>query len=454
MPRVSINYVCSSCGFQSPKWYGRCPECGEWNTLSEQIDETNSRKSRGALIEPASAVRLSEVEPEKVGRFSSGLTELDRTLGGGFVPGSLLLMAGEPGIGKSTLPLSVADNVAGSFGPVLYVSGEESVGQVKIRADRLGVRSPDLYFACERDIDRILELCNQLNPSFLVIDSIQTCEDASVQSLPGSSAQIRACAAGFHEYAKTKNVTCVLVGHTVKTGDIAGPRLLEHLVDTVLYFEGDLGQFYRIVRAKKNRFGATDEVAVFRMGESGLLEIKNPSEFFLSERVEDRSGCCVWAGLQGIKPVLMEVEALVTPCTYGGASRITGEIDYQKLLLIAAVLEKKMCLGLDKMDIFLKIAGGAKVNEPGIDLPCALAIVSSHYDIPVKREVACCGEIGLTGEVRMVPRMEERVKEALRLGFTQVIVPRGFSEVDQSPNIIGVSTIEEAVRNALIVKTS
>lgn len=450
MPRFVVKYVCSACGFQSSQWYGRCPECGEWNTLEEQTEEKDKKRSSGATPKLLLPIVLAEVEPESVQRFSSGLDELNRALGGGFVPGSLLLIGGEPGIGKSTLLLSVADNVARFCGCALYVSGEESVGQVKIRADRLGISSKNLFFASERNIDSILELCYQLNPAFLVIDSIQTCEDPSVESLPGSSAQIRACAAKFHEYAKTNNVTCILVGHTVKTGEIAGPRLLEHLVDTVLYFEGDLGHFYRIIRARKNRFGATDEVAVFRMGEQGLTEIKNPSEFFLSERTEDRSGCCVAACLQGVKPVLMEVEALVTPCAYGAPSRITGEVDYQKLLLISAVIAKKMALGLDKMDVFLKIAGGARVNEPGIDLPCAVAIVSSYYDVPVRRDVACCGEIGLTGEVRMVPRMEERVKEALRLGFSQVIVPKSFSENNGSRNIIGVSTIEEAVRNALV----
>jgi len=449
MPQLTHKYVCSACGFQSLRWYGRCPECGQWNTLDEEIQESKKPRAGRKSVERANPVILSMASPEVVRRFSSGLEEFDRTLGGGFVPGSLLLLGGEPGIGKSTLLLSVADNVAASHGRSLYISGEESLGQVKIRADRLGIQSKELYFAAERDIDGILDICAEVKPGFLVIDSIQTCQDKALESLPGTPAQIRSCANRLHEYAKGENVTIILVGHTVKTGDLAGPRLLEHLVDTVLYFEGDLSHLYRIIRARKNRFGATDEVAVFRMGGKGLLEIKNPSEFFLSERLEDRSGCCVSACLQGNKPVLMEVQALVTPCVYGSPRRVAGEIDYQKMLLVAAVMSKKMVSGLDKMDIFVKIAGGARVSEPGIDLACGIALVSSYLDVPVKADVACFGEIGLSGEVRMVPQMEERVKEALRLGFSTVIVPQGFAKGNSSANIIGVSTVEEGVRNAL-----
>ena len=393
---------------------------------------------------------LSAVAPEEVTRFSSGLPELDRVLGGGFVPGSVLLLGGEPGIGKSTLLLSVADKVASTTGRSLYISGEESLGQVKLRADRLNVSSGELYFAAERDIDAILEMCSQLKPGFLVVDSIQTCEDRCIDSLPGSPAQIRSCATKLQEYAKLENVTVILVGHTVKTGDLAGPRLLEHLVDTVLYFEGELSHLYRIIRARKNRFGATGEVAVFGMDDSGLREIRNPSEFFLSERLENRSGCCVAACVQGNRPVLVEVQSLVTPSQYGTPRRIVGEIDQQKLLLIAAVMSKYLVHGLDKMDVFVKVAGGIRVNEPGIDLACGIAMISSYYDIPVRHDVACFGEIGLSGEVRMVPRIEDRVKEALRLGFSRVLVPHGFIGNTTSPGIIGVSTVEEGVRNALV----
>ncbi|HHX10552.1 MAG TPA: DNA repair protein RadA [Firmicutes bacterium] len=450
MPPSASNgrFICSACGYQSSRWYGRCPECQEWNTLEEQVPAAGSKGTKqGAPVTP---VILSSVAPQEVKRFSSGLPELDRALGGGFVPGSLLHLGGEPGIGKSTLLLSVADKVSSSAGRSLYISGEESLGQVKIRADRLNVRSQDLYFAAERDIDAILQMCLELKPGFLVVDSIQTCEDRSIDSLPGSPAQIRACAVKLQEYAKLANVTVILVGHTVKTGDLAGPRLLEHLVDTVLYFEGELGHLYRIIRARKNRFGATDEVAVFGMGDSGLREIQNPSEFFLSERLENRSGCCVAACVQGNRPILVEVQSLVTPNLYGSARRIVGEIDQQKLLLIAAVMSKYLVQGLDKTDIFVKVAGGVKVSEPGIDLACGIAMVSSYYNIPVRHDVACFGEIGLSGEVRMVPRMEDRVKEASRLGFSRVLVPHGFSGSKVSPGVIGVSTVEDGVRNALV----
>ncbi len=450
MPPSSSKYICSACGYQSLRWYGRCPECGQWNTLDEHIVEKKPRARKRTTTARVTPVVLSSAAPETVERFSSGLAEFDRTLGGGFVPGSLLLLGGEPGIGKSTLLLSVADNVSCSFGRSLYISGEESLGQVKIRADRLNIESKELYFASERDIGQIFEICSEIEPKFLVIDSIQTCEDHSIESLPGSLAQIRACANRLQEYAKSENVTVILVGHTIKTGDLAGPRLLEHLVDTVLYFEGDSSHLYRIIRARKNRFGATNEVSVFRMTEKGLSEIKNPSEFFLSERIADRSGCCVSACVQGNKPVLVEVQALVTPCVYGTPRRVTGEIDYQKVLLTAAVISKHLVPGLDKMDVFVKIAGGAKVNEPGIDLACGIALVSSYYDIPVRHDVACFGEVGLSGEVRMVPRMEERVKEALRLGFKRVLVPQGFIDSSSPSNAIGVSTVEEGVRNALV----
>ncbi len=441
-------FVCSNCGYQSPRWYGRCPECGQWNSLEKQesVLKKQGRKAQSKVVKP---VILSKSVPQNMQRFSSGFAEFDRTIGGGFVPGSLMLLGGEPGIGKSTFLLSVANKTALSGGCSLYISGEESLSQVKLRADRLGVKCEDLYFASENNVDAIIHMCLQVKPKFLVVDSIQTCEDPSIDSLPGSPAQIRSCAVKFQEYAKSENVTTILAGHTVKSGDLAGPKLLEHLVDTVLYFEGQLSHLYRIIRARKNRFGATNEVAVFQMGKSGLVEIENPSEFFLSERIEDRPGCCVAACIQGNKPVLVEVQALVTPCLYGTPRRIAGETDRQKLLLIAAVTSKYVASQLDNMDIFVKVAGGARVSEPGIDLACAIAIVSSCYDIPVRRDIACFGEIGLSGEIRMVPRMEDRVKEALRLGFAKVLVPDRFMRDCKLSEITGASTVEEGIRNAL-----
>lgn len=446
----SSGFLCSACGYQSLRWYGRCPECGEWNTLEEQFTVKKMKGAKKSREDDGrKPVQLSRVAQADVQRFSSGFLELDRTLGGGFVPGSLLLLGGEPGIGKSTLLLSVADNVSSSKRPSLYISGEESLGQVKIRADRLGIESEHLYFASERNLEVIFRMCFENKPGFLVIDSIQTCGDPGLDSLPGSPAQIRSCAVKLQEYAKSEDVCVVLVGHSVKTGGLAGPRLLEHLVDTVLHFEGDLGHLYRIIRAGKNRFGATDEVSVFKMGDKGLLEIRNPSEFFLSERLENRPGCCVAACVQGNKPILVEVQALATPCLFGTPRRASGEIDHHRLLLIAAVISKYLIPGMDKMDVFVKIAGGAKINEPGIDLACAIAMVSSYYGVPTWHNAVCFGEIGLSGEIRMVPRAEDRVKEALRLGFERVLVPHGFATGSLMRGLMGVSTVEEGVRNAL-----
>jgi len=451
MPRPVSRFVCSVCGFQSPRWYGRCPQCGEWNTLVEEIERLPQKSNYTQKRTRAEAIVLSMAPKEKIVRFSSGIAEFDRVLGGGFVPGSLILLGGEPGVGKSTLLLSASDAVSDSYGRTLYVSGEESLAQVKMRAERLGISSKELYFLSERSIDAILAVCSEIKPRFVVVDSIQTCEDADILSLPGSPTQVRACATRLQSFAKEKNVTVVIVGHTVKSGGIAGPRLLEHLVDVVLYFEGDVDNVYRIVRVRKNRFGPSNEACVFRMEPNGLMEIENPSEMFLSERKPNRSGCCVSACLTGNKPVCVEVQALVTTPLYGGPRRVASEIDYQRVLLIIAVLSKKMISGLDGKDAFLKVAGGVKIDEPGIDLACAIALVSSYYDIPVQDEIACFGELGLSGEIRTVPRMEERVKEALRIGFKRVLVPQPFAQkCEVASNIAGVSSVEDAVRNALV----
>ncbi len=402
-------------------------------------------------IPPAKPVVLRQVPAEDVFRFTSGMSELDRVLGGGFVPGSMVLLGGEPGIGKSTLLLSVADKVSGSLGAVLYTSGEESSGQVKMRSDRLGLDSPRLYFASEQNVDRVLTLCQELRPRLLIIDSIQTCEDSSVASLPGSPTQVRSCATKLLQYAKGRGLTVVMVGHTVKAGGIAGPRLLEHLVDCVLYFEGDTDHLYRIVRAQKNRFGATNEIAVFQMEDKGLTEVSDPSGIFLSERHEGNVGSCVAASLKGNRPICLEVQALVAASVYGAPRRVTSEIDHQRVSLILAVLARKLASALDSRDAFLKIAGGIRVDEPGIDLACCIALMSSYYDMPVRPGLACCGEIGLSGEVRMVSRMEDRAKEALRTGFATVLLPAGFLKSHKaSPNVVGVSTIKEAVQKALV----
>jgi len=395
-------------------------------------------------------VVLSKVPSEDILRFGSGMAEFDRVLGGGLVPGSVILLAGEPGIGKSTLLLSVADKVAKTQGKVLYTSGEESQGQVRMRAHRLGVASDNLYFSALLDVDAILSACQDLSPKLLIVDSIQTCEDTSVASLPGGPTQVRTCATKLQQYAKDRGVAVIMVGHTVKAGGIAGPRLLEHLVDTVLYFEGDQNHLYRIVRAQKNRFGPTNEVSVFQMEETGLAEVPNPSELFLSERDVRNIGSCVGVCLKGNQAICLEVQALVATSVYGAPRRVTSEIEHGKAALVLAVLSKRLANALDNKDAFLKVAGGIRIDEPGIDLPSAIAVMSSYLDIPVKPGLCCFGEIGLSGEVRMVARMEDRMKEALRVGFTEVMVPAGFLRRHKGgQNVMGVSTVEEAVRNAL-----
>jgi DNA repair protein RadA/Sms len=448
MPRASSRFVCSSCGYETPRWYGKCPQCGEWNTFTEEVERPLIKSREGRA--KSSPVILSKVPVQDVTRFLSGMPEFDRVLGGGFVPGSVILLAGEPGIGKSTLLLTVSDTVAKSHGRVLYTSGEESQSQVRMRADRLGVLSENLYFSAEQDVDSILDMCSDIKPEVLVIDSIQTCQDESVTSLPGGPTQVRSCATKVQQYAKENNVTVVMVGHTVKAGGIAGPRLLEHLVDTVLYFEGDSNHLYRIVRAQKNRFGPTNEVAVFQMEDRGIVEIPNPSEIFLSERNEENVGSCVGVCLKGNQAMCLEVQALVAPCVYGAPRRVTSEIDHQRASLILAVLAKKLASQLENKDAYVKVAGGIRIDEPGIDLAAGIAIMSSFYELPVRPNLACFGEIGLSGEVRMVPRMDDRVREAQRVGFAEILVPKAYLKRHRgAANVKGVSTVKEAVQNAL-----
>jgi DNA repair protein RadA/Sms len=455
MARVSSKYVCSSCGFQTPTWYGRCPQCQEWNSMVEEVEKSRyeTSKDRKNLDARAEAIALVKIKEDSNQRFSSGMAELDRVLGGGIVPGSVILLGGEPGIGKSTLLLTASRNIAKNVGPVLYTSGEESGNQVKLRANRINVDSERLMFAATSDVDTILQLSEEIRPNLLVVDSIQTCEDTSINSMPGAPTQVRATATKIQQHAKALGIAVVMVGHTVKTGGIAGPRLLEHLVDTVLYFEGDSNHLYRIIRAQKNRFGATNEVAVFQMEDRGIVEVSNPSEIFLSERDAHNIGSAVGACLKGNRPMCVEVQALVATSTYGAPRCVTSEIDYQRAIMILAVLSKRLGTGLENRDAFVKIAGGIRVDEPGVDLPCAIALASSYYEVPVRPNTVCFGEIGLSGDIRMVARMEERVREALRIGFTNIIVPKAFEKTWRGPEKIkGVSSIEEAVRSALMIK--
>lgn len=439
-------FVCSSCGFRSAKWYGKCPECGEWNSLLEEEKRSRPEPNR---YRDAAPVALTALPEHPVERFRSGFDEFDRVLGGGFVPGSLVLIGGEPGVGKSTLLLKCADMVSRSGRKVLYSSGEESLPQVAIRSRRLGVKSEGLFFLGTQNVDEIIEWARKTDPCLVIVDSIQTAEDESLPSLPGSPPQIRACATKLLEFAKENDVTVVLVGHTVKTGDIAGPRLLEHLVDTVLYFEGEKTSLHRIIRAQKNRFGPAYEVCVFRMEEDGLEEVRNPSQEFLSERNPQNPGSCVSVCLSGTQPICIEVEALVAPCAYGAPRRICTELDQNRVSLVLAVLARNVAGGFETRDAFLKIPGGFRVTEPAVDLACAVALVSSFRQTPVADDLVVIGELGLSGEIRMVPRLEDRVKEAFRMGFSRALVPERFARDQARAGLVGVRTVEEAIRFAI-----
>ncbi|TLM63579.1 MAG: DNA repair protein RadA [Deltaproteobacteria bacterium] len=440
-------YSCQQCGLQSPKWLGRCPDCGQWGGL---VEETVAVTKGGKAL-PAAAgappLRLHEVSVVGEERRPSGCGEFDRVLGGGTVPGSFILIGGDPGIGKSTLLLQAAERWA-ALGPVLYVTAEESARQVKLRAERLGVGAGDLFLLAENALEAILERVRDLKPAFLVIDSIQTVFTGGLESAPGSVSQVRECAGKLMQLAKGEGVATFLVGHVTKDGAIAGPRMLEHMVDTVLYFEGDAGHPYRILRAVKNRFGSTNEIGVFEMKDVGLAEVPNPSELFLAERPQDAAGSVVVASIEGTRPILVELQALVSGTAFGNPRRTAMGIDANRVSLLVAVLEKKVGYTLLAQDIFLNVAGGVKLNEPAVDLGVVAALASSHLNRPVAARTVLFGEVGLAGEVRAVSRPELRVKEAARLGFDRCLLPAGNLKNLDRPNgmqLLGVKTADEAM---------
>lgn len=426
-------FRCNQCGHTSGKWLGRCPDCGTWGSLEEYVQET-SHPRQAAPARPASAQPLFAAEAEASPRLATGIAELDRVLGGGIVPGSLVLIGGDPGIGKSTLMLQCMARVARTAdgassqsqsqkNPVLYVSGEESPAQIRMRAARLGIGGPGIELSTETCVEAICALALDMRPRLLVVDSIQTVYSREVGSMPGTVTQVRESAARLLALAKAEDVPVFLVGHVTKEGGIAGPRVLEHMVDTVLYFEGDRGQVFRILRAVKNRFGSTNEIGVFTMRERGLAEVENPSALFLAERPEGAAGSVVMPSMEGTRPIMVEVQALVSR-TNGGAGRRTAiGADAQRLALLTAVLERKQGLRLFDHDIFLNIAGGIRIDEPALDLGVAAALLSSYLDRPIDAHTVVCGEIGLAGEVRAVGQMEQRLKEARRLGFTRFLLP-------------------------------
>ena len=452
MARERVVYRCQACGFASSK-SGTCPDCarqGDYVALVEERPQA-PKSARPALAPGARPQRLTEIRLESGERVATGIGELDRVLGGGMVKGSLVLVGGEPGAGKSTLLIQVSGALAERSGPILYVSGEESAAQVKLRAERLGIASDGLYFLAETDLATIEGHVAQLSPRILVVDSIQTMFLPEVESAPGSVSQVRECGARLMVQAKARGMATFLVGHVTKEGTLAGPRVLEHLVDTVLYFEGERHHAYRVLRAVKNRFGSTNEIGVFEMAERGLVEVRNPSGFFLSERPRGASGSVIVSSLEGTRPLLLELQALVAPANFGAPRRTVIGADYNRVCLLLAVLEKRVGLPLMTQDAFVNVAGGGKVAEPAADLGVVIAAASSYLDRPVRGDVVVIGEVGLTGEVRAVSGLPARLKEAAALGFTSAVVPQNNLAAKEplALEVQGVGSVEEAVKALL-----
>lgn len=452
---IKTIYTCQSCGYQSPKWLGRCPDCTQWNSLIEEniSDISTQRKSAmGDIITAVSSPqKLSEVKIEDYPRASTRIGELDRVLGGGLVKGSVVLIGGEPGIGKSTLMLQ-ASNVISKERRVLYVSGEESAGQMKLRAERLGACSDNLYLLNESNLDRIMDYIKELKPELVVIDSIQIVYNPAFSQSPGSVTQIKECAGCLTALAKSLGVSVFIIGHITKEGFIAGPKILEHIVDSVIYFEGERQAVFRILRAVKNRFGPTDEVGIFSMGAEGLTEIKDPSGIFISHRKKAQAGSSVMAAVEGSRPLLVEIQALVSRSNFGMARQRSMGFDLNRLVLLVAVLEKNLGLNLSDYDVFLNVVGGVKVNEPASDLAACVAIVSSFKEGPIRPDTVIIGEVGLTAEVRSVSQMPIRIKEAQRLGFKRCIIPGADAEnlsKGSKTELIGVDTVKEALEHTL-----
>ncbi len=417
-------YICSECGYKSPKWLGKCPGCNQWNTLVETHEETKKSAVPGsASVIRRSPKKITEIETDFEKRCKTGIGELDRVLGGGIVQGSLILVGGDPGIGKSTLLLQICEN-AGKDNKILYVSGEESEGQIKIRAKRLGVTSENLYLVSETDVEAIIETINDTKPDIVIIDSIQTMHREDISSAAGSVPQVREATNAFMHIAKSMGISMFIVGHVTKDGALAGPRVLEHMVDCVLYFEGDRQMSFRILRAVKNRFGSTNEIGVFEMKNCGLCEVSNPSEALLEGREADSSGSCVICTMEGSRGVMAEIQSLVTPTGFGNPRRMSSGIDINRLLLMIAVLEKRARLNLSNSDVYINVAGGLRIDETAADLGICAAIASGQCDVSLPPDVVFIGEVGLGGELRAVSQLEKRIAEAAKLGFKSAVVPK------------------------------
>lgn len=447
MAKVSTQYVCSNCGAKAPQMIGRCPVCGEWGTYEEEVSMAVAATKGGAgLRRGAKAQRLHEVDAKEEMRIDMQSSELNRVLGGGLVPGSLVLLGGEPGIGKSTLALQVLLKMGNK--KTLYASGEESAKQLKLRAERLAGDASNLYILAETSLERILDCVRDTQPEIVVVDSIQTIGTEAIEASIGSLSQVRECAARILQYAKEKNVPFIIVGHINKEGSLAGPKVLEHIVDTVLQFEGDQHYMYRILRAQKNRFGSTSELGIFQMQQDGLREVVNPSELLLSSNREGLSGIAIAAAVEGVRPLLIEVQALVASAAYGTPQRSSTGFDGRRLNMLLAVLEKRVGFKLMQKDVFVNIAGGLRVNDPAIDLAVLAAVLSSNMDIALDEEICVTGEVGLAGEIRPINRIDQRIREAEKLGFQRIIVPSGqkYNAHGLKIKVVEVSRVAEAFK--------
>lgn len=451
MAKIKTKYVCQECGYENSKWLGKCPECSKWNTFVEEIEEKRSKSNKEVFVIDKSSSRplnINSIETIKEQRFSTCINELDRVLGGGVVKGSLVLVGGDPGIGKSTLLIQVASNVANSGKKVLYISGEESASQIKMRAQRLGIQSDNLYIFAENNLSIIEAHLESVNPDLIIVDSIQTVFSPEITSAPGTVSQIKEGTSRFMKISKKMGISTFVVGHVTKEGSLAGPKVLEHMVDTVLYFEGERFNTYRLIRAVKNRFGSTNELGVFEMRELGLIELENPSKILIAEKPKDVAGSVIISTVEGTRPMLLELQALVSPTSFGIPKRTATGVDYNRVSLLMAVLEKRVGMQIQNQDVYINVVGGLKVNEPSIDLGIVMAIASSFRNIPIDGNVAITGEVGLTGEIRAVSFIEKRIAECKKLGFTKIVIPKSNYEAVKDVKGIEICPVD-SVRQAI-----